>query len=321
MYRGDTITRLARYIWLMQSLTHMQNFEDFKSDWLGPEPLSRRTLSNLFLQLKEQFGIEIKKYQGVYTYVQKQELTGIPGRIQAFLLNCAEQSYKEKEKTLMEQKVILTGNYGLKTREYRIAVEALDGRKQLEFKYRHRASEPDSKMIAYRITPYGIKYYNSHWYIYGHVEHPKDTDRLDRFFILNQSRMSDCQLSREKAYIPSSIDMKASFKSYYGVITGDSKGEILPEDIELKVYKARDKHKYYNETPIHISQQGPEIVFPEKDVKAPDNYYIYRYHIAPTYDFIQKLLSDREDVEVLSPPSLRQQMKDIIRQMAARYED
>ena len=50
------------------------------------------------------------------------------------------------------------------------------------------------------------------------------------------------------------------------------------------------------------------------------NYTIFEYKIAPTYDFIQEVLSHGNQLEVISPDAFRQQVKAIIQEMRDFYE-
>ena len=51
-----------------------------------------------------------------------------------------------------------------------------------------------------------------------------------------------------------------------------------------------------------------------------DDYSIFTYKLRPTYDFIQEILHNREEVEVLEPQSLRKEFKSVIAAMAEKYK-
>ena len=57
------------------------------------------------------------------------------------------------------------------------------------------------------------------------------------------------------------------------------------------------------------------------EVETMPDYSVFEYHLKPTYDFEQEILSHREDVEVLEPMSLRETIKESILKMAILYNN
>jgi predicted DNA-binding transcriptional regulator YafY len=58
----------------------------------------------------------------------------------------------------------------------------------------------------------------------------------------------------------------------------------------------------------------------QREIESNADYTIFEYKIAPTYDFIQEILSHGNQLEVLSPDAFRQQIKAIIQEMNTFYE-
>ena len=67
---------------------------------------------------------------------------------------------------------------------------------------------------------------------------------------------------------------------------------------------------YFRSAPKHHSQ---------KEIEPIDGWPAFTYHVAPTYDFKQELLSHGAFVEVLSPESLRKEMADAATEMGRLY--
>lgn len=67
---------------------------------------------------------------------------------------------------------------------------------------------------------------------------------------------------------------------------------------------------YFRSVPKHHSQKGIEPI---------NGWSAFTYHLAPTYDFMQELLSYGADVEVLSPENLRKEMADTAAAMNKIY--
>jgi predicted DNA-binding transcriptional regulator YafY len=82
-----------------------------------------------------------------------------------------------------------------------------------------------------------------------------------------------------------------------------------PEIIRIKVLNTQVE--YIRALPIHESQREIEIT---------DEWSIFEYRLVPCYNFYQKLLWNREKIEVLYPVAVREEMKDILRKMVENYK-
>jgi predicted DNA-binding transcriptional regulator YafY len=67
---------------------------------------------------------------------------------------------------------------------------------------------------------------------------------------------------------------------------------------------------YVRSLPMHASQ---------KEIETGEGYAIFEYRICPSFDFVQHLLWNKK-VEVLSPLSLREEMKKELEEMLGRYQ-
>ena len=82
------------------------------------------------------------------------------------------------------------------------------------------------------------------------------------------------------------------------------------ETVELKVDS--DQVKYLETLPLHDSQEKVEQI---------DEYAIFRYHLVPTYDFMQEILSMGAGVEVTKPEWFREKIREEIERMVKKYSD
>jgi predicted DNA-binding transcriptional regulator YafY len=110
----------------------------------------------------------------------------------------------------------------------------------------------------------------------------------------------------EKYIIPKKFDMYEHFFSYYGVTSG---GNTRKEVVRLKANALQSK--FLRTLPLHPSQ---------KEVEETDEYTIFEYYIIPTLEFRKELLSCGSAVEVLSPQSLREEMRTQIQEMVDMYK-
>ena len=104
---------------------------------------------------------------------------------------------------------------------------------------------------------------------------------------------------------PADFDPQAYFDASFGIIV-DEECEI--EAIQIKVYN--NQSQYLRALPLHHTQ---------KEIAKTDDYSIFEYILRPTYDFKQELLSHGDDIEVLSPAWLREEIKKIAGRMYRRY--
>ena len=148
---------------------------------------------------------------------------------------------------------------------------------------------------CFNVRPYCVKYFKQRWYLLG------DSDLGLRIYSLD--RFVDMEELEEHFEIPKGFDAEEYFGNYFGVIIGEE-----PEDVKIRVVP--DQVKYFRTLPMHGSQ---------KETAQEDGSSVFSYHIAPTFDFVQEILSHGADVEVLEPAELRESIADIIAGMASRY--
>jgi len=117
--------------------------------------------------------------------------------------------------------------------------------------------------------------------------------------------MHQVEVTHNSFVYPADFSPENYFRHCFGII--HSEGED-PETVEIKVFG--NQRKYFETLPLHHSQV---LVDDQTD------YAIFQYLLHPTYDFIQELLSYGESVEVLKPIWLRQEVADIVQQMAQMY--
>jgi len=154
---------------------------------------------------------------------------------------------------------------------------------------------------GYTITvePYAIKVFKQRWYLLA-KDNKRETPTiyaLDRILALEETE--------ESFVYPSDFDTELFFKDYYGVLcsTKDKAQKIV-----IRTYPPFTN--YLRTLPLHHSQ---------KEVKTTPDYADFEFHLRPTFDFRQELLSQCNEVEVLKPAKLREEMKEMIGKMLERY--
>ena len=116
----------------------------------------------------------------------------------------------------------------------------------------------------------------------------------------------------EATILDKTFEMKTDFdiKKFYEGCTG-----IIPSDepIERVVLKAYDQAPDYLRTlPLHESQ---------KEIETCEESATFSYHVRLTYDFVQLIMQQGDQVEVLEPKKLRDQIRNIANTLLSYYKD
>lgn len=293
---------LKRYLWLIDTLKRNGEvtFEEISDKWDSSSVndngvvLSKRTFYNHCQAIARHFGIviECRRGRGLNLYrianpeaIEENSLT--KWALDSFslgelLLGNAAIS----DKILLED--ILSGREWFEP-----ILQALQQNKELEVVYENFAG----KKYAGAIRPLCIKLFKRRWYVLGQL--PEGTMRifsLDRFKSLG---ITDITFAYPPDFSPS-----AYFANFYGILVTDGN----PEKIVIRTYK--ELPGYLRSLPLHPTQH---------ELATKDGYTDFTLRLVPTFDFIQELLLHRDQLEVIAPQSLRDEIATIISKMSDNY--
>lgn len=165
----------------------------------------------------------------------------------------------------------------------------------VELRYQSfRMAEPQTLIVH----PYYLKQYNNRWFLFCcNGDHTNLSNYpLDRI------------LSVKLAHVPyreTHIDFDEFFSDMIGV---SRRNEQEPEDVVLRFPK--DQYKYVATKPWHGSQ---------KVVEENNSTITMQFHVVLNYELEQKILSFGQYVEVISPMTLRERIKDRLSQSLQQY--
>lgn len=286
-----------RYIWLVDLINRRKyvSFKEISEAWRRSplnetgEPLSERTFFNHKDAIAGMFGIEILNDRSLGFYIGRSDVgsdeTSDWMLHTLCLNNVLHENADMKDRILMEKvpssERFLTDIISA-MRDFRVISLCYQG-------FRH--PEP----FCFNVRPYCVKYFKQRWYLLG------DSDLGLRIYSLD--RFVDMEELEEHFEIPKGFDAEEYFGNYFGVIIGEE-----PEDVKIRVVP--DQVKYFRTLPLHGSQ---------RETVQEDGSSVFSYHIAPTFDFVQEILSHGADVEVLEPIELRERIADNVAGMASRY--
>ncbi len=286
-----------RYIWLVDLINRRKyvSFKEISEAWMRSplnetgDPLSERTFFNHKDAIAGMFGIEILNDRSLGFYIGRSDVgsdeTSDWMLHTLCLNNVLHENADMKDRILMEKvpssERFLTDIISA-MRDFRVISLCYQS-------FRH--PEP----FCFNVRPYCVKYFKQRWYLLGNSDLGLRIYSLDRFV--------DMEELEEHFEIPKGFDAEEYFGNYFGVIIGEE-----PEDVKIRVVP--DQVKYFRTLPMHGSQ---------RETVQEDGSSVFSYHIAPTFDFVQEILSHGADVEVLEPAELRESVADIIAGMASRY--
>ncbi len=152
---------------------------------------------------------------------------------------------------------------------------------------------------TFNLAPYCVKLYQSRWYLLakggnGHL------------WLYGLDRIKDLKITTDRFKLPDDFDAERFFSLLFGVVLGDKRAAC---PIVLRAY---ERHAdFIRSLPLHKSQ--------EELPGGSDAYTDFKYFMAPTYDFIMKVLSMGSMVEVIKPQSLRDEVAAWVNRLAEMY--
>ena len=164
-------------------------------------------------------------------------------------------------------------------------IEAMRDKTAIEMTYQ---SFTRQKPATFIVEPYCLKVFKQRWYMLAY------SPGLDKAMIYSLDRVHAVEPTKQKYKLPKEFNAEAYFKNTYGVTGTDE----VPEDIEICIDAMQAN--YLRTLPLHSSQE---------EIERNDDYSIFRFHMVPSYEFLQELRKYGSDVEVISPESVRAEFR------------
>ena len=294
-----------RYVWLIDVINRHGHisFKDISHLWsrsplnaVGENYLPERTFHNHREAICDTFGIEIKCDRSQGYYIANSDDLEADG-IRQWLLESLSMSNLLNETKDMRDRILFE-KIPSSQKWLPIIINAMRDGHVIEVTYQSfRRDEPST----FKAEPYCLKLFKQRWYMLA-----KSLGAERPWIYALDERMIDINFTEKKYKIPSKFNADRFFADYFGIIVEDGK----PQEVKIRV--VNDQVKYFDTLPLHESQCKVEA-------ESDEEYTVYRYSLVPTYDFRQELLSHGSDVMVLTPESLRLEMRDEIKKMAEEY--
>lgn len=174
-------------------------------------------------------------------------------------------------------------------------LEAIKANSVVQFSYQSFQSNV-SKIR--RIHPYLLKEYRNRWYLIGKSE------IKDKVLTFGLDRVSDLEVLSQKFKRATDFSADLFFKHAIGITTSDK----LP--VNLKIETNEVLSKYLLSQPLHHSQ----VFEGEKD-----GVFTFTYYLLLTYELRMQLLGFGNDVKVIEPNELIEEIKVVAHNVYKQY--
>lgn len=295
-----------RYVWLIDVINRHGHisFKEISHLWsrsplnaLGENYLPERTFHNHREAIYDTFGIEIKCDRSLGYYIANSDDVE-EGRIRQWLLESLSMNNLLNETKDMRDRILFE-KIPSSQKWLSVIVNAMRDGKVIEMTYQ---SFWKDKPSTYKAKPYCLKLFKQRWYMLAKSEGKEEP----RVYSLDE-RMINITQTGQSYKLPARFNAEKFFADYFGIIVGT---DWKPQEVKIRV--VNHQVKYFDSLPLHESQRK----VPEE---SDENYTVYRYYIAPTFDFKQELLGRGPAVEVLSPVDFRDEVIGDIAEMAKNY--
>jgi len=185
------------------------------------------------------------------------------------------------------------------TENFHGILHAVKNRLQLRIGYQSYWSDTEAERV---VRPYFLKEFKNRWYL---IAHDINKDAIRTFAL---DRIKSIEITRKKFNYPVNQQPRSYFKHCFGITAPDRSDPIEPIILSFNALQG----KYAKSLPLHASQ---------KILKDTDDGLVIQLNIHATFDFEMQILAYGENVEVLAPITLRNNIRDRIKRSLALYTD
>lgn len=300
---------ISKYVWVIETIYRHKKitFRELNKLWLHDEisrgvELPKRTFDNWRYAIWDMFGINIENERkgGYRYYIENEEDISCNG-ISSWLYNTLNVAntlsgcISIKDRILIEY--IPSGQKYLQD-----IITALKENRLLNITYQSYWSDEESN---FNVEPYCIKLFRQRWYLVARSTHPYYQNKDLRIYAMD--RIRELEIRNETFSMPEGWNGEEYFDGSFGIIN-DRK--IEQQKVKIKV--SPSQACYLRDLKLHSSQEERE---------ETENYSIFTFYLRPTYDFQQEILWNGEEIEVLEPQWLREEIAGKIERMREKYNE
>lgn len=306
----------GRYVWLMDILRRYKRltFQEINELWqesgLGyGEELPLKTFHNHKKAIKDIFDvyIECDRKDGYRYYIDEPER--IEGNnLRSWLISSYATLNQIQADNKLEDRIIFEEIPSGQTWLTCIA-DAMRHNHVLSITHQgFDKPEPST----FDIEPYFLKVVKRRWYVVARSPYYSERNKeqgvkpSDVYLVYALDRISDIQDTGRTFKMKKNFDVHSYFEGCCGVITSNESSQ----KIVLRAYNGFAD--YLRTLPLHESQ---------REIGSDDESTLFEYHLKPTFDFYQLVLAQGDQVEVLEPESVRDEMRNFAQNILDFYTE
>jgi len=299
---------ISRYLLILKKLkvkpystyVEIQNYIDNQFDYLQMQDdklnigFSKRTLQRDIKEISNVFGIDIeysKSHKGYFINQNENESMNFQRMMEAFDMFNSLNMAKDLTPFIHMEKRRPQGTEHLYS-----LLHAIKNRLQVKFTYQKFWEQEISLRL---VEPYGVKEFKSRWYLMA-----KDCkDNKIKSFALD--RLTNLEITSQTFKYPKNYNIGEQYKYSFGITSPD---EEEPQDIILSFNQLQGK--YIKTLPLHNTQQV--LMDNEHELRIKLKLYL-------THDLLMELLSFGDNMKVIEPKILVDQIKQAHKQAYKQY--
>lgn len=290
--------KLKQYLILVESLEKIPN-QTLKElhNKLEEEGfnVAERTLQRHIEELRNEYGIEITCNRSFNTYSINKELSVNISFFVQFLQTAIQAQFvvtNIKDFKNISQYIHLSDSQAIKGIDLlEPLLKAIKEQKTINFIHENYLNGTHN---PYEIQPYLLKEYLNRWYVVGFV--PAE----DCFLTFGLDRIKELNINRKKFIRKVNEDPNDFFENCIGLVFSEHPLQ------EVKIKATEHQAKYIRSQPLHKSQS-----------EEPN--YIFTYNLTPNYELMQRILMMGDQVTVLEPQWLIDEIKEILKKSLNNY--
>lgn len=303
--RGQSL--INKYVWVIETIyrRHKISYNDLNELWVNDKDISRgkdlpkRTFDNWRVVIGDMFGIDISNENfGRYRYYIENEEDINENGIRSWLYNAFSVSNALANSQSIKDRILL--EYIPSGQEYlHPIISAMKENRVLNITYHSYWKDVESN---FDVQPYCVKLFRQRWYMVAKSTYYDEGPR-----IYSLDRIRELNTKDETFVMPKDWNAEDYFNGCFGIIADQS---VEKQIVKLKATAIQAK--YIRDLKIHESQ---------KEIERNEEYSIFTFNIRPQFDFQQEILKNGEEVEVLEPQWLREEIAGKIKRMSDSYKE
>lgn len=300
---------ISKYVLVIETISRSKkiSFKELNEKWRNNDisqgaELPKRTFKNWCDAIWDMFGVIIaNENRGQYRYYIENEEDISGNGLRSWLYNTLCVSNALANSLSIKDRIVL--EYVPSGQDYlQSIIEAMKENRVLNMTYHSYWKDEEHN---FDVHPYCVKLFRQRWYLVARSTYSYYYEKGPRIHALD--RIQSLHVKDETFVMPKGWSAQDFFEGCFGIIV-DQNVDIQP--ITLKV--SAGQANYIRDLKMHESQEETE---------RNEEYSIFTYRLRPSYDFIQELLWNGEDIEVLEPEWLRKEIAGKINRMWNKYKE